>query len=207
MGDNRVPNGRNGIRVDDCVRTMPLRDAVNGAIARSKSRADATASPGAGSAAWRVAKGIAAAIASFACLFATNAAGDSGTTRERTAVTLPGGEVWPRRTIRLVVPQAPGGTADVVARMLGDRLEATLGVPVVVDNRPGANGVIGTEFAKRAAPDGHTLLLAHRRRLTRWRRTRRWRRRSIRWPTSSRSPTSRGRPRSSSSAPRCPWRR
>jgi tripartite-type tricarboxylate transporter receptor subunit TctC len=160
MGDNRVPNGRNGIRVDHCLRTMPLRDAVNGDIAPSSSRTDASASPGVDSVARLVAGAIAAAIASCACLFAANAAGDNGTTRERTAVTLPDGEAWPRRAIRLVVPQAPGGTADVVARMLGDRLESALGVPVVVDNRPGANGVIGTEFARRAAPDGYTLLLA-----------------------------------------------
>ncbi|MBP6564265.1 MAG: tripartite tricarboxylate transporter substrate binding protein [Burkholderiales bacterium] len=155
-----MPNGWNGIRVDHCLRIMLLRDAANGAIAPSNSRADASASPGAGSVAWRVARAVAVALTSIACLFAANAAGDSGTTSERMAVALPGGDVWPRRAIRLVVPQAPGGTADVVARMLGDRLESALGVPVVVDNRPGANGVIGTEFARRAAADGYTLLLA-----------------------------------------------
>ena len=160
MGDNRVPNGRNGIRVDHCLRIMPLRDAANGAIAPSDSRTDASASPGAGSVARLAARAIAVTITSCACLFAAHATGDSGTTRERMAVTLPDGETWPRRAIRLVVPQAPGGTADVVARMLGDRLESALGVPVIVDNRPGANGVIGTEFARRAAPDGYTLLLA-----------------------------------------------
>ena len=160
MGDNCAPTGWNGLRVDRCLRIMPLRDAANRAIAPSESRTDAPASPGAGSVARLVARAMAVTITSCACVFAAHAAGDGGTTRERMAVTLPDGEAWPRRAIRLVVPQAPGGTADVVARMLAERLESALGVPVVVDNRPGANGVIGTEFARRAAPDGYTLLLA-----------------------------------------------
>ena len=67
---------------------------------------------------------------------------------------------WPRAPLRIVVPQAAGGTADAVARMLGERLEARFGAAVVVDNRPGANGLIGTDFVRRAAPDGYTLLLA-----------------------------------------------
>jgi tripartite-type tricarboxylate transporter receptor subunit TctC len=58
------------------------------------------------------------------------------------------------------VPQAAGGTADLVARMLADRLEPMLGVPIVVDDRPGAGGVIGTEIVRRAPPDGYTWLLA-----------------------------------------------
>lgn len=65
----------------------------------------------------------------------------------------------PRR-IHLVVPQAPGGTSDLVARVLGERLEVALGVPVVIENRPGANGVIAAEFVARAAPDGGALLVA-----------------------------------------------
>jgi len=67
---------------------------------------------------------------------------------------------WPKAPLHIVVPQAAGGTADVLARMLGERLQARLGVAVVVDNRPGANGLIGTDLVKRAAPDGCTLLLA-----------------------------------------------
>ena len=59
-----------------------------------------------------------------------------------------------------VVPQAAGGTADLVARMLADRLEPMLGVPIVVDDRAGAGGVIGTEIVRRAPPDGYTWLLA-----------------------------------------------
>lgn len=66
---------------------------------------------------------------------------------------------WPRR-LALVVPQAPGGTADLVARVLAERIEASPGVPVAVENRPGANGVIANEFVSRAAADGSTLLIA-----------------------------------------------
>ena len=70
------------------------------------------------------------------------------------------GEAWPTRALRLVVPQAPGGTADAVARMFGDRLEPVLGIPVVVDNRPGANGIIAGDAVRRAAADGATMLVA-----------------------------------------------
>jgi tripartite-type tricarboxylate transporter receptor subunit TctC len=81
--------------------------------------------------------------------------------RERVApVATTGGEPWPTRPIRIVVPQAAGGTADLVARVLAERLEAMLGVALVVDNRAGANGLIGTDAVRRAAPDGYTLLLA-----------------------------------------------
>jgi tripartite-type tricarboxylate transporter receptor subunit TctC len=67
---------------------------------------------------------------------------------------------YPVRSIRVIVPAAPGGTVDSLARMLGERLGASFGAPVVVDNRPGANGIIGNELAKRAPPDGYTLLAA-----------------------------------------------
>ena len=63
---------------------------------------------------------------------------------------------WPQRTVRVVVPYAAGGPTDVVARLLAPGWAAALGQPVVVDNRPGGNGAIGTESAARAAPDGHT---------------------------------------------------
>jgi tripartite-type tricarboxylate transporter receptor subunit TctC len=61
--------------------------------------------------------------------------------------------------VRIIVPIAAGGTTDVLARLLADRLQAELGRPVVVDNRPGANGRIAVEALKHAAPDGATLLL------------------------------------------------
>jgi tripartite-type tricarboxylate transporter receptor subunit TctC len=65
----------------------------------------------------------------------------------------------PARPLRFIVPFAPGGSTDVAARILGERMGETLGQPVVVENRAGAGGAIGTEAGARSAPDGHTLLL------------------------------------------------
>jgi tripartite-type tricarboxylate transporter receptor subunit TctC len=70
-------------------------------------------------------------------------------------------EAWPQRAIRIVAPDAPGAGNDVVIRLLAPRLEAALGRPVVIDNRPGAGGRIGVENAFRSAPDGYTLLLGN----------------------------------------------
>ena len=67
---------------------------------------------------------------------------------------------YPSRPIHVIVPSAPGGAGDTLAREIGDRLGKALHVPVVIENKPGGSGVIGTELAARAAPDGYTLLFA-----------------------------------------------
>ena len=69
-------------------------------------------------------------------------------------------QTYPARPLRIVVGFPPGGGIDLVARILAPKLTESLGQQVIVDNRPGANGLIGTETAARAAPDGHTLFLA-----------------------------------------------
>ena len=66
---------------------------------------------------------------------------------------------YPNRAVRIVVPWPVGGVTDIGARIVGERLSQNLGRPVVVENKPGANGFIGTEFVAKSAPDGYTLLL------------------------------------------------
>lgn len=66
---------------------------------------------------------------------------------------------FPSRPLRLIVPFPPGGGTDIIARMVSQRLNDAFGMQVVVDNRGGASGIIGTELAVRANPDGHTLLI------------------------------------------------
>ena len=81
-----------------------------------------------------------------------------------TAVALLAGEgasaqAYPSRPIRLIVPYAPGGGVDIVARTLGDDITKRLGKPVIVDNRTGAGGNVGSTFVAKSEPDGYTLLL------------------------------------------------
>src|SRR5687767_2505029 len=66
---------------------------------------------------------------------------------------------YPNRPIRMIVPFAAGGTSDVLARLIGEKLGVALKQQLVVDNRPGANGNIGTDVAVKSLPDGYTLVL------------------------------------------------
>src|SRR5262249_25484069 len=66
-------------------------------------------------------------------------------------------KAYPRGPVRIIVPYAPGGAPDIVARVMGQWLSERFAQPFVIENRPGAGGNIGTEAAVRAAPDGYTL--------------------------------------------------
>lgn len=76
-------------------------------------------------------------------------------------LALPEGAVaqsaWPNKPIRMIVPYSPGGYTDYMARSIGQKLAENLGVPVVIDNRPGGNSILGADLIAKAAPDGYTI--------------------------------------------------
>src|SRR5258705_3619733 len=70
-------------------------------------------------------------------------------------------QAWPAKPMRIVIAQAPGSATDVISRVVANQLSQSLGQPIVIDARPGAGGVLGTEVAARSAPDGYTLFMAN----------------------------------------------
>ncbi len=76
------------------------------------------------------------------------------------APTFSGAQSWPTKPVHVVVPFGAGGTADILARMIGERLAPLLGQPVVIENRPGASGHLGAGLVAHAEPDGYTLLMS-----------------------------------------------
>src|SRR3984893_6243701 len=69
-------------------------------------------------------------------------------------------DVWPTKPIRIIVPFAPGGSGDITARLVGKYIEDKTGQPFVVENKSGANGIVGVLSVKSSPPDGYTLMLA-----------------------------------------------
>ena len=72
--------------------------------------------------------------------------------------TLAQAQAWPSKPIKWVVPFAPGGTTDILARTVGEKLAVALGQPVIIENKPGAGGGVGAEYTAKAAPDGYTIM-------------------------------------------------
>src|SRR5512139_562538 len=63
------------------------------------------------------------------------------------------------KQVHIIVPYAPGGTSDIIARIIGPKLSEAIGQPVIVENKPSSSGNIGADFVAKSAPDGHTLLI------------------------------------------------
>jgi tripartite-type tricarboxylate transporter receptor subunit TctC len=76
------------------------------------------------------------------------------------AATLAAAQAWPSKPIKIIVPYPPGGTSDILARAVGQKLQEQWGQAIVVENKPGATGNIGADFVAKSPPDGYTVLLA-----------------------------------------------
>ena len=82
----------------------------------------------------------------------------AGTLALASSMAFAQGSAWPSKPVKLIVPFAPGGVSDNVARLLAQSLQERLGQSVVVENRPGVSGIVGTQAVSRSAPDGYTLM-------------------------------------------------
>ncbi len=69
-------------------------------------------------------------------------------------------QTYPNRPIKIIIPYGPGGAPDILGRLIGAKLQTSLGQPVIVENHPGAGGTVGTDFVAKSAPDGYTILVA-----------------------------------------------
>lgn len=96
---------------------------------------------------------LSAAVGALSLIWTTSLVAQSGDQPER---------AYPSRPIRLIVSFTPGGGADFTARTVGQKMAESLGQPIVVENKPGANGLLGADAVAKSAPDGHTLLLTDR---------------------------------------------
>src|SRR5262245_19684269 len=76
-----------------------------------------------------------------------------------TFVTHATAQTWPSRPVKIVVPATTGGAIDLIARTLAEKMTASLGQPVVVENKPGASNNLGTDFVAKSPPDGYTLVI------------------------------------------------
>lgn len=95
---------------------------------------------------WSLARSLAIAVSGFACSL----------TSAQTSAALASAD-WPQKTVRIIVPFAPGGGTDLVARLTAQKLSEKYGQPFVVENKPGAGGTAGTDLVAKAKPDGYTL--------------------------------------------------
>ena len=77
------------------------------------------------------------------------------------AAAQPAAHAYPDKPVRVIVPVAPGGSTDIIARIVLTKLAEAMGAPFVIDNRPGAGGLLGNEIVARAQPDGYTLLFTY----------------------------------------------
>ena len=130
---------------------MPIAAPVQRNSAAAQAR---RASPDGAAAVIACSKRVSTAVARLAGLFLLLCS--------MAAVPAPAAD-YPRRPVTVIVAFTPGGPSDVLARILGRKLEQLLGQPFVIDNRPGAGGNIAAELAARAAPDGYTLLMGNNR--------------------------------------------